>query len=385
MTLTWITTPNLLYTEQSVNNKTYNIKVAGFDMDHTIIKPIGNTIHPKNKDDFEYVFSNISEKMIELHTSGYSIIIFSNQDNLNKNPDKKQIVLSRIQRLYTEVFIPNTIPVQFFISIQRDFCRKPNTGMFDFYLNLHNKQLDTSSFYVGDAAGRIKTPLKKKDFSCSDRMFAINCHMNFMTPEKYFMEQDDREFIIDKTFETHFMTEDIDTTKDSMYINWDDIKKYNIVMLVGAPGTGKTTMTKRMISTFGYTDVINMDTLLTKKKCLITLRNLLQDLGKRIVIDNTNSSIKGRKEYLDIINELRPDEPILLLKINLDKKQAFFLNNVRCKVTKQISLPNVAIHLYFKLYEEPKIDEGFTKIIVIPFIPTFKGIPNEKKLFYQYF
>jgi DNA 3'-phosphatase len=84
MTLQWITTPNILYTEQSMNNTTSNIKVVGFDLDHTIIKPIGNTIHPKNKDDFEYVFSNISEKMIELHTSGYSIIIFSNQDNLNK-------------------------------------------------------------------------------------------------------------------------------------------------------------------------------------------------------------------------------------------------------------------------------------------------------------
>ena len=36
------------------------------------------------------------------------------------------------------------------------------------------------SFYVGDAAGRIKNwdAGKPKDFSCTDRMFAHNCGLS---------------------------------------------------------------------------------------------------------------------------------------------------------------------------------------------------------------
>lgn len=47
------------------------------------------------------------------------------------------------------------------------------------------------SFYVGDAAGRIVNwaPKKKKDFSCSDRLFAINLKLNFYTPEEHFLNQ----------------------------------------------------------------------------------------------------------------------------------------------------------------------------------------------------
>ena len=385
MSLKWITTPNILYTENNICHLTPTIKIAGFDLDHTIIKPIGKNIHPKDPADFEYVFDNIAEKMIALHNSGFSIIIFSNQDDLIKKSAKKAIVLSRIQRLYTEVFQYNSIPVQFFISIQRDFCRKPNTGMLDFYLYIHKKKLDETSFYVGDAAGRIKTNDSKADFACSDRMFALNSGMKFMTPERFFIGSDNREFVITKSFQTHFMSEDLDETKKNSYINWDEIQKYNIVMLVGAPATGKSTLAKRLVHRLGYTDIINQDILKTKSKCIQTLRMVLRDEKKRIIIDNTNPSIKGRKEYLDSIKLVRPNEPVLLIKLNLDKTQSFFLNNYRCKLTKKKSLPDVAIHLYFKVYEEPTIEEGFDKIIVVPFIPTFKGREYEKKMFYQYF
>ena len=44
------------------------------------------------------------------------------------------------------------------------------------------------SFYVGDDQVEPKNPLTKKDFSCSDRMFAANVGLKFKTPEKYFLE-----------------------------------------------------------------------------------------------------------------------------------------------------------------------------------------------------
>ena len=42
---------------------------------------------------------------------------------------------------------------------------------------------------VGDAAGRPANKIsgRKKDFSASDRTFAINCDIPFKTPEQYFL------------------------------------------------------------------------------------------------------------------------------------------------------------------------------------------------------
>lgn len=378
--MSWKQHGTIIYSENIVKYLIKKVKIAGFDLDHTLIKPKGKRVHPKDKDDFEYVFSNIVDKLKELHYNGFSILIFSNQDNLNNKPDKKEIVLKRIERLNLEVFEKYGIPVQYFIATGKDFCRKPNTGMIDLFLKINNIKLDKTSLYVGDAAGRTKTAIKKGDFSCSDRMFALNCGMKFYTPEQFFDVDDHRAFILDNTAKSMFMKEDIDGSLNEMYINWKRILDNDIIMLMGPPGSGKSFLSQKMIKEYGFTDIISLDIYRTKNKCLSVLKTLIKK-DKKIIIDNTHSKASTRKDYLDLVK----DRKVLLLKLNIDKKQSMFLNNFRCKVDKMDRLPDVAIHSYFKYLEEPKLSEGFTEIMEIPFIPNFKGKPREKKLFYQYF
>lgn len=382
MTLKWISNDYIIYSENIVSYVSDKVKVAGFDLDHTLIRPNGKRTHPKDKNDYEYVFPNIIEKMKKLHYDGFSILIFSNQDDLNKKPEKKDIVLSRIQRLWKEVFDNHNIPLQVFISIGRDFCRKPNTGMLDFFLSLHKIKLHKTSFYVGDAAGRTKTTTAKKDFSCSDRMFASNCKMNFMTPEQFFDEDDHRAYIMDNTALTMFMKEDTEGTMEKAIIPYNDIKTYDIVMIMGPQGSGKSYLSSKLVKKYGFTDIVSFDNCRTKAKCLRMYQGLLKLDDKKIILDNTHSKKSSRKEYLD---KLPKDKKILLIKINVDKTQSFFLDNFRCKANKTKRFPDVVIHSYFKFYEEPDVSEGFDRIIEIPFIPNFKGKPKLRELFYQYY
>lgn len=48
------------------------------------------------------------------------------------------------------------------------------------------------SFYCGDAAGRPAKGKRKKDFSDTDRKFAINIGIKFYTPEMYFLGENER-------------------------------------------------------------------------------------------------------------------------------------------------------------------------------------------------
>ena len=382
MTLKWISNDYIIYSENPVQYLTPKVKVAGFDLDHTLIKPIGARTHPKDNNDYEYVFPSIVKKLKKLHYDGFSILIFSNQSDLNKKPDKKEIVLSRIERLYLEVFDKHSIPVQVFISVGSDFCRKPNTGMLDFFLSANKVKLNKTSFYVGDAAGRTKTSLAKKDFSCSDRMFAANCKMKFMTPEQFFEEDDHRSFIMDNTAKTKFMSDNSEEAMENAIMCWEDIQKYNIVMLMGPPGCGKSSIAKKLISKYGFTDIISMDIYRTKAKCLKMFDSLVKLGDRKIVIDNTHSKKSSRKDYLD---KMDLEEKVLLLKLNVDKTQSLFLNNFRCKVEKSKRFGDVVIHSYFKFYEEPKVEEGFDRVMEVPFIPNFVGKPKLRKLFYEYY
>ena len=72
------------------------------------------------------------------------------------------------------------------------YFRKPKPGIWEWMELQGNKGVKVDrgrSFYVGDAAGREAgwQSGKKKDFSCSDRLLALNLGLDFRTPEEEFL------------------------------------------------------------------------------------------------------------------------------------------------------------------------------------------------------
>ena len=362
--MNWNKTRSIYYLK---NLEKIKNKIASFDLDHTLIKPLNKRVHPKDVNDWEPCFDNIKEKLNYFYKNEFSLVIFSNQSSFN-NPDRQKIIIARIEKFLEYI----NLPFHIFISTENDFCRKPNTGIWDIFFE--NKEINMKeSFYVGDAAGRIKNPVtNKKDFACSDRMFAKNVGLKFYTPEDIFNLVSFKQiFKIKKTWETF---ENIDQVTNKI-IN-DSIKVFNVIILLGAPASGKTNFAEDL-KDFIH---ISQDLLKYKKDCLKLMNETLKNKG-RVVIDNTHSNVKSREPYLKLAKKY--NEKVLCIFIDINKEQSMFLNNFRCKLTKKIKLPDVVIHTFFKKFEAPLKKEGIEKIIKKGFTPDFTKYNNT--LFQQYF
>lgn len=364
-------TSNLVYKINDLSDSKGKLKLACFDLDHTLIKPKQNRVYPRDKDDFMLWHECVLEKLMELEKKDYIFVLFTNQQNVIKDLEKQKIFEGRMEILKQYNLFQK---FNIIASYKKDYCRKPNTGMYDFFLKKIDKKIDIrNSFYVGDAAGRVKTSKEKKDFSSSDRMFSHNISLQFYTPDEFFLGEKPRKFVMEKLSDKLFPR--VKEEPKSDYLN------YNIIFLMAPPASGKSTLAQEL-STLGY-KVINQDVLKTKAKCVKKMKELLQNnIDEKIVLDNTNSRIEYRKSFTDVLQKL--GLPYCLVTINTNKEQCFFLDNYRCKLQKKERLPDVAIHSHFKFRKLPNIEEGFQEIFTLPFIPEFNDL-EELRIFNQYY
>lgn len=323
----------LLYTKNNENDKEY----YGFDLDYTLIKPKGKNKFPKNVHDIELWNEAVIGKLKELNDSGFGIVIFSNQLNLLK---EKYMSLEDWKKRLDWFLKKFDFPISIYISLKKDSFRKPEIGMF-------KKFNGNLKMYIGDAAGR------PKDFSGCDRKFAVNCGVEFQTPDQFFLNK------CEEPWEFDFNPNDI-PVGNPFIIN--QVHCQEMVILVGSPTCGKSTFCKDYFT--NYTR-INQDSLKTKLKCLKETRKEL-GLGNSVVIDNTNPSKTVRKEYIDLAKEY--NVPVRSFTFNPDKNLIAHLNIVRERETNCKRIPDIAYRIYFSKYEKCVPEEGFQEITNVPFI-----------------
>ena len=131
---------------------------------------------------------------------GYKIVFITNQNGIasgkTKVPDFRRKVESVVETL--------GVPIQLFAATAKHCVfRKPRPGVWEYLEKYRNGniQIDQSnSFYCGDAAGRVRGK-GKKDFSCSDRLFALNAGLKFYVPEELFLKRKCSEEIVMPTFD----------------------------------------------------------------------------------------------------------------------------------------------------------------------------------------
>ncbi|KAK3161878.1 hypothetical protein QOZ80_1BG0082600 [Eleusine coracana subsp. coracana] len=163
-------------------------KIAAFDFDGCLVK---TSVRRIGADEWSLMHKSIPVKLQELYNDGYKLVIFTNESNIERWKNKRQVAVdSKVGRL--DQFIERAkVPIQVFIACglgkgkgtPDDQYRKPNPGMWWLMAQHFNSgvKIDMDqSFYVGDAAGR------ENDHSDADKEFAKAIGLKFHVPEEYF-------------------------------------------------------------------------------------------------------------------------------------------------------------------------------------------------------
>ncbi|XP_067221171.1 bifunctional polynucleotide phosphatase/kinase isoform X2 [Chanodichthys erythropterus] len=326
-------------------------KVAGFDIDGCIITTKSGKVFPTSPDDWRILFPEIQPRLASLLKKGYKVVFFTNQMGISRGKLRPEVFKSKAEDILQTL----QLPIQ------------ANGGV----------TIDVSqSFYVGDAAGRPANwapGKKKKDFSCSDRLFALNIGLQFYTPEEYFLGWKPAQFSLPE-----FDPRKLDS-KMRLYDPPDTSltsTKQEVIVAVGFPGSGKSTFFQTHIIPKGYA-YVNRDMLGSWQHCVSACERALKE-GQSIVVDNTNPDPESRKRYVDVSQNA--GVPCRCFNFTVSLEQAKHNNRFREMVpsaTKHVPVNDMVFHSYKKKFVAPSLSEGFSEILQIHFVPSFTDKRSE--------
>jgi bifunctional polynucleotide phosphatase/kinase len=297
-----------------INEPVMRSKMASFDYDWTLVKPKDDRPFPKDVDDWEFLFSNIIEILTKYHEDGYMIVIFTNQT--------KKWKIEQIKNVMSSINIPMYAVFEF----DKD-KHKPEPYLFTEFVK--DFQIDKKeSFFVGDALGR------QGDWSDSDKVFAENIGIKYISPEEMFYVQE--EFIIPE----------IPLSDD-----------FEMIIMMGYPGSGKSTIAAHILDINDNYAIVSGD---IHKSLPKMKKDSLKYIGlKSIVFDATHSSFKKRLEYIKFAKKHNYSVKCIHVTTSFD----ISYKRNKCRVDKK-QVPRIAYNVYKKYYEEPCADEGFILISV---------------------
>lgn len=290
--------------------------VFGFDLDWTLVRPVHgistkNGIFPRTTDDFAFL-PNRLRVLRDLIERGFTVVICTNQKSCNR--DKLHFNIDRVNNII-KFLEDSEIQIIVLMSTQEDHYRKPETGMWDSLIQMFDVK---TGLYCGDAAGR------PQDFADSDLQFALKSGIDFILPEDIFSK-----------------IELIDSTVSEGFNEIQVPEKKSMVILMGMPGSGKTTFYRSNFEPMGYVHISGDVLKRPEKMQKEVISNAIKE--KMIVIDATNANPKYRQNYYEIAETY--GYTVTLLYFVGD---GFGFNKIR-----ENPVPTVAYSTYYKYLKEP--------------------------------
>lgn len=371
---TWESKDNgdlMIYTHNECEGRE---KIAAFDMDGTLIKTKSGKVFPTNCQDWQLLFDTITGELKKLHSEeNFKIVIFTNQKGIQVAKVDRNEFKKKIEAIVAKL----GVPVQAFVSVAGGHYRKPCIGMWE-ELKERNDGVqvnEAESVFVGDAAGRHKTKTRlKKDHSYADRFFAANVGVRFQTPEEFFGKSKEAEPWGPPAFDPKDLFREGITQLEPQDSPLKS-EKQEIIVMVGFPGSGKSTFARGLAEQNGY-KIINRDTLGTWQKCVATARQHLK-CGDSLIIDNTSPDVESRARYIDLAKE--HGIPCRCFWMNCEMEQA--QHNIRFRVLTDESaaeISSMVLRIHKGKFVEPTVEEGFQRVVRVNFQPKFADEKHEK-------
>jgi len=338
------------------------VRIAAFDMDDTLIKD--KDVRFSNN--WIFFDDSIPEKIKNL-SKDHTIIIVTNQNGIGNGKTNKDEWMNKVEQVAKKL----NIPFMILVSINKDKWRKPCPMLWDKYITCDM----SNSFFCGDAAGlpkrKINGNIINKDFSDTDFKFALNLGIRFIHRDEFVYNEKPKIPI-------------------KYPINFNEIKinKYpdfvpnaqELIIMVGFPGSGKSYYSTNKIVPHNY-KYVNQDTLKTQAKCLKACEKELKE-GNSVVIDNTNSTSKTRKTYIDIAQKYNVKCKCIIFNTLIDV--AKHNNCFRSYISDAKRVPDIAYNMYKSKYEQPNEKEGFYNITNMDFVLDLEGDVLKKYKMYYY-
>ena len=287
-------------------------KFAIFDFDWTLVKPKNGRKFPKEKDDWQYMRNSVPEVLKKFGKTHHVVIV---------TDQSKPWKIDQINDVMKDLELEHLTLV---IGVK---TQKPETALFN---KAFPKFKPENAFYVGDAAGR------PGDWSDKDKEFAKNLNVKFLTPEEIFAL--DAVAPLPKAVKP--------------------LKTKEVVIMVGYPASGKSTIAKDVFESNGY-HIVNGDSLKTTPAMLKDAEKVIKE--KSVVFDSTAGTKAKRQEYIKFAT--KHDLPVRVIWVNTPIDVAMERNKQRAAAG-GTKVPDVVFYVFRKNFEEPKEEEGFTLLIV---------------------
>lgn len=144
-------------------------------------------------------------------------------------------------------------------------------------------------------------------------------------------------------------------SEDSKKQKLSDKEPLTVYMMIGLPASGKSSVTKNLYEDLPVVskDICNGSEAKERKQ----LEELLSE-GKSVVVDDTNYSKQTRAKIISMAKQYGAD--VIGIYVHVEKNTALERNKGREK-----KVPDIAIHTLAGKFEEPSLEEGFTKLNVI--------------------
>ena len=229
---------------------------ACFDIDWTVACGL-QALFPRAAEDVHILPGRILRLKEVLAEPNCGLAFFTNQKARSKKETEQR--LARIATFVEKIEVPCCV----FVATgkeENDPYRKPATGMWTKFKELFPKV--EHAFFVGDALGR------PHDFSSSDKDFAIAVDVAHYSPEEFF----------------------------DAPIEIEPPEEKGMVIMVGCPGSGKSTFCKERLEPLDY-NIISKDTF--GRSFDKVLKATIAD-GANIAIDNTNPAQETREKFYEM-------------------------------------------------------------------------------------